>query len=367
MRILTVIAELGVGGAEVVAVTLATAAAEAGHDVRVASGPGHRVEQVRRAGLTHVPVPLAGRSPADLARSLVRLRALEPPDLVHAHNPKATLLARWAFGRRIPVLTTLHGVAEAEGRRATRILRRASDRVVVVAPHLGVQLASDGYPADRIEVVANQVEPLPSYPRDRARAELGLPADAVVGLCLARMVDQKRHDLLVDAWASVRDRATGGATLLLAGDGPTRPRVVAAVARHGLGAGVRLLGERSDVPRLMAASDFLVLPTDWEGLPVSVLEALAAGLPVVASRVVGVAGQFGGAVRLVEPGSAGSLAAALADVVGSPGLRAELAARGRAVAAARLGAAEMVARYLEIYARLARPTGCHLTLSGGVR
>jgi glycosyltransferase involved in cell wall biosynthesis len=363
MRILTVIAELGVGGAEVVAVTLATTAAADGHDVVVASGPGHRIEQVRAAGVPHVPVPLVGRNPIGLARALTRLRSVERPDLVHAHNPKATLLARLAFGRWIPILTTLHGVAAAERGRAARILRWASDRVVVVSPHLGAQLEREGYPASRIEVVPNQVEPLPSYSRERARIELGLPSEAVVGLCLARMVDQKRHDLLIDAWASVRDRAT----LLLAGDGPNRSRVADAVVRHRLGGSVSLLGERSDVPRLMAASDFLVLATDWEGLPISVLEALAAGLPVVASRVTGLDEHFADAIRLVEPGSVASLVAALDDVIGSPALRAELAFRGRAVAAERFGAAGMVAQYQEIYARLAGSQGGHLTSTGGNR
>ena len=360
MKVLTVISELGVGGAEVVAVTLATAAATDGHDVVVASGPGRRIEQLRPAGVQHLPVPLVGRSPVNLARTLGRLRSVGQPDLVHAHNPKATLLARLAVGRGVPILTTLHGVSSAERAQAARILRWASDRVVAVSPYVGDRLAGDGFPAARIEVVNNAVAPLPPYPRERARAELGLAPDAVVGLCLARMVDQKRHDLLVDAWSWIGERGV----LLLAGDGPRRVEVAAAVARRCLGSSVRLLGERSDVSRLLAASDFLVLPTDWEGLPISVLEALAAGLPVVASRVPGLVEQFAGAVRFVEPGSVASLVEGLQEVVGSSAIRSELAARGRA-AATRYGAAAMVGRYREIYARLAgSPTGELMDVGG---
>jgi len=362
MRLLMVISELGVGGAEVVAVTLATAAAADGHEVVVASGPGHRVEQLRRAGVRHVPVPLVGRGPVDLARAVARLRDLERPDLVHAHNPKPTLLARLAVGRDVPVLTTLHGVSADERARAARILRWASDRVVAVSPYVADGLVRDGFPEERTEVVLNAVGPLPPYPRERARAELGLPADAAVGLCLARMVDQKRHDLLVEAWSWIGDRAV----LLLAGDGPRRSAVAAAVERRGLGAGVRLLGERSDVSRLLAAADFLVLPTEWEGLPISVLEAFAAGVPVVASRVPGLVEHFAGAVRFVEPGSVASLVEGIHDVLGSSALRSGLAAAGRAVVE-RYGVPAMTDRYREIYARLAGAPSDHLLTSGGRR
>ncbi|MCR1782001.1 glycosyltransferase [Nocardioides carbamazepini] len=353
MRILTVIAELGVGGAETIAVALASAAAADGHEVWVASGPGHRIPALEAAGVRHVPVPLVGRGPAGLARSLRRLRSLPPPDLVHAHNPKASLVAGLALGGRAPVLTTLHGVAGHDSRRAARILRRVSDRVVVVSPHLGEALAGEGYPGSRIDVVPTALEPLPAYPRGRARAELGLPPDVPVGLCLARMVPQKRHDLLVEAWPVVADRAL----LLLAGDGPRRGRVLADIDRHGVGASVHPLGERADVPRLLAASDFLVLPTDWEGLPVAVLEALAAGLPVLASGVSGLVEHFGGAVRFVAPGSVAALAAGLVDLVDQEGLRAELARRGRARVTSRFSVARMVAHYDDIYLRLAGRPG----------
>ncbi|WP_246383148.1 glycosyltransferase [Nocardioides stalactiti] len=357
MRIVTVIAELGVGGAETVATTVASAAAARGDDVLVASTPGHRVRELELAGVAHLPVTMVGRNPVDLVRARARLRALGTPDLVHAHNPKATLLARATFGRRVPILSTLHGVAGPEVAAAARILRWASDRVVVVSPHLKTQLEHHGYPSDRIDVVRNAVPPLPSYPRDRARAELGLAPDRVVGLCLARLVDQKRHDLLLDAWGGVADRST----LLVAGDGPHRGRIEAAVQRAGYGEGVRVLGARTDVPRLVAASDFLVLPSDWEGLPVSVLEALAAGLPVVASRVGGLV-DLESAVRLVQPGSVPALRAALAEMVDAPAARTTWAACGRALAAERFGTDRMLAGYEHVYARLTgfpvvRPAG----------
>ena len=348
MRILTVIAELGVGGAEVVAATLATAAAAEGHDAWLASGPGFRIDEVRAAGVRHVPLRMVGRHPLDLTRSLARLRRMPAPDLVHAHNPKAALLCRLAFGHRVPIVVTLHGVDAAEAGRAARILRWAGDRVAVVSPHLVPQLVGHGLPADRVDVVVNGIEPLPSYSRTRARAELGIAPHEVVGLCPARMVDQKRHDLLVEAWATVPTRAT----LLLAGDGPHRRSIADAVARQGLEDRIRLLGERSDMSRLLAAADFLVLATDWEGLPISILEAMGAGVPVVASRVGGIAEQLAGAVHLVEPGSVAALADGLAEVTTRRLLRADLADRGRRLVATSFSAEAMLGRYRAVWAAL---------------
>jgi glycosyltransferase involved in cell wall biosynthesis len=148
-------------------------------------------------------------------------------------------------------------------------------------------------------------------------------------------------------------RLPGDAVLLLAGDGPTRPAVEDEVHRHRLAGRVRVLGERSDVDVVLAAADLAVLATDWEGLPVSVLEAMAAGVPVVVSRVGDVAATVGEAVRTVEPGSVPALADALADLVGDPAERAALGRRGRALVAGRYGVDRMLDRYRDLYAELA--------------
>lgn len=348
MKVLTVIPELGVGGAEFVATALATATAAAGDDACVASRGGFRVEHLRAAGVEHLPLPLAGRRPVGLLRSVRRLRATGTPDLVHAHNPKAAALSRLAFGSRVPVLVTLHGVADDDLDRAVRILRWAADHVVAVSPHLEEQLLARGFPASRLEVVVNGVAPAPPRPRDQARAELGIPASATVVLCPARMVDQKRHDLLVKAWA----RQDPAALLLLAGGGPNERSIRQLVARHHLEDRVRLLGERRDMSRLLAASDLVVLATDWEGLPIAALEAMAAGVPVVASDVPGVRDELGPAARLVEPGSVPALAAGIAELLTLPAQRDLLVARGTALVRGRFGLEPMVDRYRDIHLRL---------------
>lgn len=362
MRLLTVIPQMGAGGAEVVAGALASAAAREGHDSRLASAPGFRVAALE--GVRHVPVPLDSRRAVDLARAVGGLRAVareQRPDVVHAHNPKAALAARLAVGPRVPLVTTVHGVPARSLAGATGLLRRTSDRVIAVSPYVAAQLEVYGYPGDRIEVVENAIEAPAHHDRYVARTELGLAPDAFVALCAARMVDQKRHDLLVEAWA-LTARTHPTSVLLVAGDGPNRAAVEAAVVRHRLEGRVRLLGERADVPRLLAASDVLVLPTDWEGLPISLLEAMAVGVPVAVSRVGGVVESLGSAVHLVEPGSAEGLALAIDALADDLPGRIALGRRGRALVEHRFAMEPMLARHREIHEQLAGSARAALTV-----
>jgi glycosyltransferase involved in cell wall biosynthesis len=272
---------------------------------------------------------------------------------VHAHNVKATAVARLGVGRGVPLLTTLHGVPPREYAAAARLLSGCADRVVAVSPYVAEELGRHGFPAARLDVVPNAIDPLPVRDRAEARRRLDLPDDAVVAVCVARMNVQKRHDLLLAAWRGL----PADVVLLLAGDGPTRPAVEEALRHHGLTGRVRVLGERSDVDWLLAAADLAVLATDWEGLPISALEAMAAGVPLVVSRVGDVAATVGEAARTVAPGSVRALADALADLIGDPGERTRLGNLGRALVVDRYGVDRMLDRYRGVYAALADHTG----------
>lgn len=358
--IATVIPVMGVGGAEAVASDLVVDSRRRGYDVLLASAGGFRADALVDGGVTHLQVPMSGRRPRDVAQTVRTLRAAfaaSPPALVHAHNVKAALVARLASGRRAPVLVTLHGVPAGELRLATRILRHCADHVVAVSSHVAAQLVDQGFPADRVSVVANAVAPLALPPREEARAALGVQETTPVALCLARFADQKRHDLLLDAWAQV----PGEALLLLAGDGPTLPRIRAQAERLGLTDRVRVLGPRTDVPRLLAMTDLVVLATDWEGLPISLLEAMSSGVPVVASAVGGVQDTLGPAVRLVPPGTIGPLAEALTHLLADPDERGHLAQRGRRLVHDEFGPDRMHDGYAATYARLARPSPLEVT------
>ena len=288
MRTLQVVAELGTGGAEAVVLGLAEGMASRGHRTWVASDRGWRVPLVADVpGVDHVRVPLAPRGPVAVAASAARLLAWapgRPVDLVHAHNIRATLAAHpVARARRVPLVTTVHGLGAQDYRRAVRVLGHCSDLVVAVSGAVAEDLRRAGLPEERIRVVENSVSVPPVRPDDAAHLP-DLPTSGPVVLCAARMTAQKRQDLLLRGWAA-REHRTGH--LLLAGDGPERPRHEALARELGLGADVTFLGDRDDVATLLRRADLLALPSDWEGLPIGVLEALAAGVPVLASAVGG--------------------------------------------------------------------------------
>lgn len=360
MRIATVSSVMGTGGAEVVADVLVRGAEAAGHDVLLASGPGFRARALAQDGVPHVPLPLEGRRPADVVRAVGRLRRTVRswrPDLVHAHNVKATVVARAAVGTGVPVVSTMHGVPDHEVGAAARILRVAATQVVAVSDHVASLLVDHGVPASRVSVIENAILPPPIRDRASARLTLGIDPGRPVALVLARMAAQKRQDLLLRAWADVREDAV----LLMAGDGPRREELEHQSRELGVGRRVAFLGERTDVDVLLSACDLLVLPTDWEGLPISLLEALGCGVPAVASDVGGVSALADG-VRLVPAGSVPALADAVDHLLSDPAARQALAARGRRLVRDRFPAERMQEHHLDLYAHLtglsrtARPT-----------
>jgi glycosyltransferase involved in cell wall biosynthesis len=130
--------------------------------------------------------------------------------------------------------------------------------------------------------------------------------------------------------------------LLVAGDGPTRVAVEAQAARTCPEGSIRFLGARQDADALLAAADVVVLSTDWEGMPISLLEAMSAGVPVVATAVGGIVETLGPAARLVEPGSTASLATALTELLTDPEARRARGVRGRDLVATRFPVDRMV-------------------------
>ena len=351
MRLLMSIAEMGSGGAETLVADLAASLVADGHQVCVASDEGWRARGLEAAGIDHLRVPMRvpgtrrlATASAKVARWSVRAR----PDLVHAHNVRATLTGRLgtlATGRP-PVLSTVHGLAPGDYAPAVRVLQRWSDLVVAVSGSVAADLVLHGLPEERVRVVPNAV-PVPVLPsRAAARLSLGLAGDEQVALCVARLVPPKRQDLLVGAWARRRS-----GTLLVVGDGPERERLDRLVGRLGLRDRVRLLGTRSDVPALLAASDVAVVASDREGLSMAALESLAAGVPLVASNVGGL-GELAGAAELVDPGEVEALHDGLVAVLDDPARARRLVERGRELVAQRYSVAAMRADYLRLYADL---------------
>lgn len=313
MRVLHVISEMGAGGAEALVSGMALAGGDVGWESAVACGGGFRVESLRAASLPVFDVPVARRSPLGVvraARSVRRAVRSFQPDVVLAHNVSASLVARIATPRR-PVVTVFHGVAEADVAGAVRVLRRVSTGVVTVAAAARKRLLDAGL--DSVVITNAAFPSAPSADRATVRARLGTPAGVPVALCPARLEPQKRHDVLLDAWEQI----PGDCELWLAGDGSLRAELEARTPRR-----VRFLGTRTDVRDLLEAADVTVLTSDWEGMPIALLESLAAGRPIVASDVDGVREVLaGGGGVMVPRRSPGQTAKALRGLLFSPTAR----------------------------------------------
>ncbi|MGY1680941.1 glycosyltransferase family 4 protein [Geodermatophilus sp. SYSU D01176] len=322
--------------------------------------PMGRSAVVHRTGL---PVPRLRQLWALDALRVVLRRPTRPVDVVHAHQGEdlATLpLARLAARRhRCPLVVTVHcsvghtltgrgprtWLLRALGGAIERSALRRADAVVVLTDRTAAALAADGVPAERISTVPSGFDPclfaghLPDAFPGVARPRIGY---------VGRLAPQKRADLLVEAFGRLR----GPASLVVVGDGPDRERV------HALAAGlprVHLTGfvEHTAVPAVLASLDVLVLPSAYEEMGSVLTEALASGLPVVASDVGGIPEvvRHGVTGLLLPPGDVDALAAALDRLVADPGLRARLSAGARA-RAGDYAWPRLAARVAAVYARV---------------
>ncbi len=292
---------------------------------------------------------------------LVRLLRRHRPDILHASSSKAGVLGRLAgFLARVPIrIFTVHGWAFAAYPGLVGRLYRSADRLVrplttvticVSERERKLGLAAHTCDAARTVVIRNAV--------DVAGARLGEPARRQRALIVAvgRLKAPKDFVSLVRALGRL---APDSFEAVIVGDGPDRARLEDEIGHLGLAGRVRLAGERRDVAELLADADVFALSSSSEGMPVSVLEAMAAGLPVVASRVGGVPEQVvdGETGLLVEPGDPEDLAEALARLVGDRELRGRLGAAGRARAEDAFDLEPFRRAHLELYSReLARRT-----------
>jgi glycosyltransferase involved in cell wall biosynthesis len=248
--------------------------------------------------------------------------------------------------------------------RTERILLGRLDAVVVIAESQRRHLVErEGLDPANLRLIPNGVDPERFRPRPElrtgARAVLGLAESEVAIGIVASLTPEKGHAVLIDAFARLRAEGLP-VRLLVAGEGPERPAIEADVARRGLQASVSLLGLRRDLDRhLHPALDLLALASHpfRETFPVSVLEAMASGLPVVATRVGSVAelvvdGETG---TLVAPGDPGALAAALRGFATRPARRAAHGAAARERVERRFTLDRMVEAYAELFEGLVSP------------
>jgi glycosyltransferase involved in cell wall biosynthesis len=337
-----------------------------GHEVIGVCADGPLLAGVRAEGFRIEPVPFQRRlSPAGNWRALqalVQLLRAEKPDLVHAHMPISGFLGRLAARiAGVPsVAYTCHGFLFNQG---GPLIRRGAGYAMELAGARCTHVwscvsAADAADARRLHiwrdpvVVGNGRDPAIFRPdaeaRARIRAELDTPEDAVVIVAVSRLVLDKGYRELAEAMRDVPS-----AILWVVGERLATDRgedVEALLDGAGLGSRLRRLGYRHDVAAVMAAADIFVLPSYHEALPMSVIEAMLTGLPVVASDLPGTRQQVvdGETGLLVAPRQAAPLAAALARLTGDPALRAAMGLAGRARAMTLFDEARVVGRLLDL-------------------
>jgi glycosyltransferase involved in cell wall biosynthesis len=275
--------------------------------------------------------------------------------VVQAHNIRATLLARLALvtaNHRAALLPTLHGLAPGDYRLAGRVLRLTAGPVIACAPSVARSLREAGFPDDRIDVITNGAALQPAGPRRRAdlRVALGLgPGPIVVGI--GRLVTQKDWPAFIEAAGHLP-----GPQYVVAGEGPLRQELVDLAEASG--SRVQFVGLVDDVAALVGLASCVVSTSSWEGLPLTLLEALSLGAPVVATAVDGVTDVVPPtAALLVSPGDPLAVTGAISCVLEDDDLAGEL--RQEALAAAPSWAPErMLARYRQAY-QAACTTGRH--------
>jgi glycosyltransferase involved in cell wall biosynthesis len=364
MRLMLVVSEMGVGGAERVVVELARAATHRRDAVAVLADPGRLDRELEELEVVRAPLPHQ-RTPVALARATLsgarRMRAFRP-DIVHSHNVRVTAIARAAAqlgmpGGRPPLVATYHGVPADEAGRAARVLR-AADLVVCVSEGLRQELIAGGLPASRVTVVENGVPPA-SPATDGAAAridrELGLgpgPVVAVVG----RLTPQKAHSRFLEA-AAVVSAESPDAQFVIVGDGPLRGDLEAQAARLGIEHAVRFTGIRDDAPEIIARADMLAFSSNWEGLSIAALEALAAGVPIVSTDVAGTDELLATGAGVVVDHDPAALARAMLDLIREPDRRVVLGERGRALHQERFSSRAMADSYVRIYHELIERRG----------
>ncbi|MBX3231501.1 MAG: glycosyltransferase [Labilithrix sp.] len=366
LAVCQVLLSLDRGGAEILAGRISRRLAGSHRFVFVClADEGELAPELRAEGFAvHV---LGKRAGVDL-RVVARLRSLvraERIDVVHAHQYGPffySALARLPW-RSPPIVFTEHGRLHPDPRRpahppANRALLRRHDRVVGVGEAARRALIDvEGFAPARVEVVFNGVD-APAFDvasRDEVRRELGLGPDDFVVLMAARLDPIKDHATALRAIARAA-RAREGVKLLLAGDGPARSGVEATIARLRIGDVVRVLGTRRDVPRLVAASDLGLLTSVSEGIPLALLEPMAAGIPVVATRVGGVPEVvLDGVSGLLAPaGDDAAIAGMIEALAGDPSRRRSMGSAARERARNVFSEAAMVDRYRRLYAAAAR-------------
>jgi glycosyltransferase involved in cell wall biosynthesis len=388
VRVLRVIARLNTGGPALHVSYLAEGLVDRGYETTLvagslARGEGSMAHVAEQRGIDVVTLPDLHReiSPFhDLraARGLARVIRRVRPHILHTHTAKAGAVGRTAAvlaGDARPPITvhTFHGhvlrgyfgpVRGGFFRLLEQRLASATTALVAVSPEIRDDLVALGVaPAEKFTIIRLGVEleeRVGAEPgaRERARRMMGIPADRFTVGWIGRMTAVKRMDDILRAFAGLKERGVD-ACLCLVGDGPDRDDVEQMASALGIMRDTLFLGYQDDVAPFYAAFDVLLLPSANEGTPVSAIEALAAGKPVVATRVGGVPDVIRDGVdgHLVEAGDIDGLTDRLADLAADPEGARRMGAAGRERVLERYSVDRLIDDVDALYRRLLADAG----------
>ena len=365
-RLALVITELEPGGAERALVNLATHLDRSQVEPAVYSigprpvqGKDHLVEQLRAAGIPVRFADVRSRWQAPLAvNRLTKLLAEQQPQIVqnflfHA-NVLGTLAASRLGGTQIVM-----GVRVADPRRSRSWIERRlagrANKIVCVSRGVADFCRDRGYPADKLEVIANGVDVSRFQgvlPIDLA--ELGVPPGRRAILYAGRLHAQKGLDLFLAKSSKVFE-ALPAHDLVVVGDGPQRDALQRLASDLHVADRIHFAGWRADVPAILSSADLLILPARWEGMPNVVLEAMAAGKAVVATRAEGIAELLAETAgeQLVPLDDLESFHRSVIQLAQNPQLAAAVGQRNKARVLEGFSLQAMVEKYQRLYARLA--------------
>lgn len=311
-------------------------------------------DEARTRGLPVHTLPMAGEADLRLIPRLRRLILDTGPDLVHLHSRRGadtlgSLAASWAG---VPVILSRR-VDNLEASWAVGPKYRLYDAVITISEAIRDVLVGQGVPPEKVRCV-HSAFPVPDREtpcRDEAfRTTFGLPPGTPVLGMAAQFIRRKGHDVLLEALPTIL-RNHAGARLLLFGRGPLADEMARRVNEADLEAQVRLPGFRDNLPEILPCLDVLVHPARREGLGVVLLQASAAGIPVVASRVGGIPEVIahGESGLLVPPDDPGALAEAVSALLADPGKARAMGRRGRELIRERFSVDGMVQGNLAVY------------------
>ncbi|HET6631270.1 MAG TPA: glycosyltransferase [Rhodanobacteraceae bacterium] len=365
MHITHLVENLNRGGLERVVLDLIEAQVAAGHRCQVIClfERGQLAPELDALGVAVHACGKRGRPDPRVVMQVRRLVRGHGSQVLHTHNAVAHYhgaLATIGLRRSVAIVNTRHGMqALAKGQRREWLYRRSlalTAAVVTVCERARIEFERQRI-ASRRQLLAipngirvSRFRPANAEAHHALTRQLGLPPQTRLIGTIGRLNWAKDPLTLVEAYARLR-RHCPDTALLLAGKGELRDQVQAAVDARGLGDSVRLLGDRNDIPELLAGLDMLMMSSLTEGYSVALLEACAAGLPIVATDVGGngeiVRDGING--RLVPAGDPAALAAAAESLLQAPDTAQAMGAAGRAWVLEHGSLTTMATRYQELY------------------